>query len=223
MNILEPLDLGALHWFIPIYNDWLDAVMRSLTVLGNNPLLACVAAVAALAFALRGRARAGLILALVTVVSISVSESTKRVVGRARPDVAWVKIERPTSPSFPSGHAQVALAVYGGTALLGAREFRRRWVRGLVLASGFGLAFVIGVSRMYLGVHYLTDVLGGWDMGLALALLAYWADQRWGKRTGVPSREEAAASAVSAGRLSHLEDGERAWAHSDGVHRGTST
>jgi hypothetical protein len=54
-------------------------------------------------------------------------------------------------------------------------------------------------------------------MGLALALLAYWADQRWGKRTAVPSREEAVVSAVSAGRLPHLEDGEGVWAHGEGV------
>jgi undecaprenyl-diphosphatase len=215
MDFLLRLDLAAEHWFEPIHNERLNDVMRALTHLGDNRVLAWVAAVAALAFALRGRARTGLILALTTLASFSLTEGTKAVVRRERPQLVWVMVERPGSPSFPSGHALESTAVYGGLGLLAARTLRRRGVRVLLIASGFGLGFLIGVTRTYLGVHYLTDILAGWDAGVALALLAYWADQRWGRRAAVRPGEAVAAAGTSGARLARRQDEEGVWAHGD--------
>jgi undecaprenyl-diphosphatase len=71
------------------------------------------------------------------------------------------------------------MTLYGALALTVGRRLRARWLRGLVLVFGLGLPLLIGFSRIYLGVHYFTDVLGGWVTGLALALLAGWADAHW--------------------------------------------
>jgi undecaprenyl-diphosphatase len=84
----------------------------------------------------------------------------------------------PESPSFPSGHSLESAAVYGALGLLTARRLRRRAARAGAAAGGFLLAALVGVSRVYLGVHYATDVLAGWAAGTALALAAWWIDGR---------------------------------------------
>ena len=94
----------------------------------------------------------------------------------------WRRVDLPPSPSFPSGHALESTAVYGGLALTLGRRLRRRCPRAVVFALGVALPLLIGFSRVYLSVHYLTDVLAGWAAGLALALLAGWADRRWRAR-----------------------------------------
>jgi undecaprenyl-diphosphatase len=71
------------------------------------------------------------------------------------------------------------MTLYGALALTIGRRLRSRWLRVLALVFGLGLPLLIGFSRIYLGVHYFTDVLGGWVAGLTLALLAGWADMRW--------------------------------------------
>jgi undecaprenyl-diphosphatase len=71
------------------------------------------------------------------------------------------------------------MTLYGALALTVGRRLRPRWLRGLALVFGLGLPLLIGFSRVYLGVHYFTDVLAGWVVGLLLALLAGWADMRW--------------------------------------------
>jgi undecaprenyl-diphosphatase len=73
----------------------------------------------------------------------------------------------PVSSSFPSGHAMSATIVYGTVAYLAARLIRRRWMRWLTLASAALLIVAIGASRLYLGVHYPSDVLAGMTLGVA--------------------------------------------------------
>ena len=108
-----------------------------------------------------------------------IAEVSKDVVNRKRPDVPWRIVALPKTPSFPSGHALDSMALYGAAALTIGRRLRSRWLRVFALLFGLGLPLLIGFSRVYLGVHFFTDVLGGWVIGLVLALLAGWADLRW--------------------------------------------
>lgn len=82
-------------------------------------------------------------------------------VGRARPD--FLPGITAASPSFPSAHATVAVAVYGFLALAVAHGAGAR--RGAVLAAGAAVVLLVGFSRVFLSLHYLTDVLAGYVMG----------------------------------------------------------
>jgi membrane-associated phospholipid phosphatase len=181
----EAFDLGTLFWLGSHPRPWLTGLMKAVTALGNPPVMSAQVALAVFTLALLGRARTAAFLLLAILGGLLVCEAVKFGVHRPRPDVAWREIPLPRSPSFPSNHSFISMAFYGGLALLGPRR-RPPAVRALLAAAGFGLALLIGVSRSYLGVHYPTDVLGGWTMGLACALAAYGADERWGERRPRP-------------------------------------
>jgi undecaprenyl-diphosphatase len=177
----EAFDLGVLFWFGSRRPEWLTTFMKAVSTLGNPPVASALVALAVVALALLGRARTAAFLLIAILFGLLLSETAKWAVHRPRPDVAWRAIPLPRSGSFPSGHAFIGMAFFAGLALVGPRR-RPPGVRALLAGCGFGFALLLGVSRPYLGVHYPTDVLGGWTLGLACALGAYWADERWGER-----------------------------------------
>jgi len=146
------------------------SLFLGITRLGAADVLVGVAGTAALVLALTGRPRTALVWALALLPSWLLVLTLKETYGRPRPpfrDPGAVV----TTDSFPSGHALGSLVVYGGIAFLAARLGRRRWVRlaGPVVLAGLVLA--ITFSRLYLGVHYLTDVAGGLAAGGAWLIL----------------------------------------------------
>lgn len=180
MERVQAADEGMLFWFENHHRPWLSTVMKGLTHAGDRWTLVAVllAATAALLFA--GRRRTAVIVLMASALGFGIALSVKHTVKRQRPDVAWRQGVLPSEPSFPSGHALNSMAIYGALGLTEARR-RRAALRGLLIALGLGLPILIGLSRPYRGVHYPTDVLAGWTAGLACALLAYWADRRWGE------------------------------------------
>jgi len=174
----ESTDLGAMYFFNAHRKAHAGAAeaARLLTTLGDNWVLWAVAVAAAVGFLFARRYWSALFLCLALLAADGVSRGTKEVVKRSRPTVT-----QPTLTvggwSFPSGHATESAALYGGLALLLARRLRRPWP-ALVLAAGGLLPLMIGATRLFLCVHYLTDVLAGWCAGGALALLCAWADVR---------------------------------------------
>ena len=96
----------------------------------------------------------------------------KLVVARARPPLSLMVIAQPNSYSYPSGHAMSSALLLGIVAFIVVREERSRGVRVLTVAVAMTGAIMVGVSRVYLGVHWLSDVLAAWD--LAIAMLALW-------------------------------------------------
>ncbi len=177
MRFLEGIDLGALFFFQHHHLPWLDFCMVQITRLGNNPFLLVVASLLVMIFLFRRNWRTALMLGLVWSLCWGLTEGTKYLVQRPRPpEGIHGLIEMPSNPSFPSGHAMNGMAIYLGSALLIARRLRRGGTIVIVLGAIMGLA--LGTSRLYCGVHYLTDVLGGWCAGVAFALLITWADRR---------------------------------------------
>ena len=109
-----------------------------------------------------------------------VSVGFKALVGRARPAEGVVAA---TGFSFPSGHATASAVFYGMTVYLAWRLVRRRVVRRTVAVLAAITVVAVGLSRVYLNVHYLSDVVAGWAAGTAwlatVLLVADAAERRW--------------------------------------------
>ena len=180
MDFLQSFDQGALLWFDRWQRPWLGKVMNVLTAAGHTLPLLVVAVLAALVFMARGRWRSAALLLLAVEVGSVLSISVKDYVGRQRPDMGWRVGKLPSSPSFPSGRALGAMSTYATLGMLASRRLRERLQQGVLIAAAITLALAVGVSRVYLAHHWPTDVIAGWSAGLGCALLAYWADCRWG-------------------------------------------
>ncbi len=145
----------------------LDAVMRALTTLGSAPTLMVVVLAVAVWALRRGDRRAAAILAGVAAVDTMLNALLKLAFHRNRPSL-WTMVAALQSYSFPSGHAMGAVAVYGLTAVVVAR-LAPAWRPLLAVATPL-FVFGIGLSRVYLGVHWPTDVLAGFAAGSVLLL-----------------------------------------------------
>jgi len=99
--------------------------------------------------------------------SLAMTMIGKLVVGRARPPIADAVPPFETSPSLPSGHALNSTVIAGMIAYLILRRLESRLARVITVAAATGWAVAIGLSRVFLGHHWLTDVIFGWILGLA--------------------------------------------------------
>jgi undecaprenyl-diphosphatase len=158
----------------PIGPAWLEEIGLEITSLGSWPVVLLVTTIVVGATFLTGRRRTGLWM-LVTVFSGAAAMTIlKYAFARPRPDIV-PHLEIANTPSFPSGHSMLSAIVYLtlGAMLAQILPGHRLKIYALLVASG--LTFLVGISRVFLGVHYPTDVLGGWAAGLAWALLCWLA------------------------------------------------
>ena len=155
-------------------SEFLDRVMRKISSAGNYGIIWFAVAFALIAMGGEKR-RAGLLMIFSLGVEASVCNLIiKPSVKRVRPNDAHgmvISIDKPKDYSFPSGHTTASFAA----GVVWFRTLPARWARVLALAS----AFLMGFSRLYVGVHYPTDVLAGAVMGTVCALLALWLGKRW--------------------------------------------
>lgn len=156
---------------------WLKQVMIDLTALGGETVLTlAVIFAAALALASRHFLTAALVVAGTASGSVAVALA-KLAVGRARPVLVDHLVEV-GSASFPSGHAANSAIIYLTIALLAIQVIPRATARATVLGATILLVTAIGCSRVYLGVHWPSDVLAGWSFGTLWAL-GWWAGAGW--------------------------------------------
>jgi undecaprenyl-diphosphatase len=167
---------------------WLREVGRDLTALGGVAVLTLLTAAVAAWLALRRLWGATWLLLASVGGGILVSTLLKLAFERARPDLV-PHGSHVTSASFPSGHSMMAAVVYLTLGVLLARVEPRRRTKAYVLSVAVILTLLVGVSRVYLGVHWPTDVLAGWSIGAAWALLC-WLVARWLQRRGAVETDE---------------------------------
>lgn len=147
------------------------ALARLLTHLGDMRTLAILGAVAVAFFLLRARPWAALLTA-VTLVGHPLNLLLKMPVGRDRPDDTIVAVLLPaTGSSFPSGHAMASVMFFGFLALMAWVHLRRRKTRLLLVLAFAACPVLIGLSRIYVGGHWFSDVIGGWTAGLFFLFL----------------------------------------------------
>ena len=153
---------------------WLKETMRDITALGGTTVLTIIALAVSGYLAVTGlRHAAGMVLASV-VSGVLLSNSLKLVFARARPDIVPHHAAF-YAASFPSGHTTLSAIVYLTLAALLCRTQSSAAVKGYILAVGVFLTFIVGISRIFLGVHWPTDVIAGWLVGSTWALLCWFA------------------------------------------------
>jgi membrane-associated phospholipid phosphatase len=161
-----------------------------VTELGNTVGSTAVALVGGAVLAVRGRVAEGLCLAAVPLVASVVFTMVKRILDRARPP-ADLQVMAVANESLPSGHATMVAAAWTTLVLVLWPVLRSR---GRVLLTAFAVlwAGAVGFTRVYLGVHWLSDVLAGWASGAALAftgvtVLSLVLDRRTRRRDTAPA------------------------------------
>lgn len=174
-------DRPATTWLATHRDLWLTGVLRVVTVVGSPLFLAAVALPISVVAGWRCGSWRPVVLALAAGVGIPVVLFTAKVlVGRQRPSLPFALIDA-DGYSFPSGHATGTAASMVIAAWLLTRWLVPWWTgRVAVWAIATGVTFVVGFSRVYLGVHYVSDVLSGWLLGMAWAgtvmLVGSWWD-----------------------------------------------
>ncbi len=161
---------------------WLVTALSAITTLGDTVTGAVVLVVLAAALLLRGRRRLAAFTAVTGLGALALGPAVKALVGRLRP-VVETPVATAPGPSFPSGHT-LTVTVWVGVLLLvvlpAVSERRRR----AVTAAAVALVVVVGLTRLGLGVHYLSDVIGGWLLGAAWLAVTAAAFLAWrGGRT----------------------------------------
>lgn len=155
---------------------WVEEMMRDLTALGSYAFIIIVS-VAAIGYLLLVR-KPGLAALMVAAVvgGILISNLLKTGFDRPRPDLTHAA--QVFTPSFPSGHAMLSAVTFLTLGALLTRVNVGWRVKLYFLAVAVVLTIMVGLSRIYLGVHYPSDVLAGWCVGSAWALLC-WAATLW--------------------------------------------
>ncbi len=175
----------------PIGPRWFEEMMRDFTALGGTGVLVTVT-VAAIGYLVLTRKRhAAITVAVAIVTALLLSHALKWGFARPRPELV-PHGQVVYSQSFPSGHAMLSAVVYLTLGALLARTQADSRVRVYFLAVAGLLTAIIGVSRVYLGVHWPTDVLAGWVGGAGWALLC-WLVMLWLQRRGTVEAESASS------------------------------
>ena len=166
----------------PLGPHWLEIAAADVTALGSIAVLALLVLTVAGLFAALRRRREALIVLAASGGGILISQGLKQLFGRERPDAALRAVEA-MNPSFPSGHAMLSAAVFLTLAVLSAHYVQRRRVKAYIVGAGVTATLLVGVTRVYLGVHWPSDVLAGWALGAAWAMACWliaWAwDRPW--------------------------------------------
>jgi undecaprenyl-diphosphatase len=166
---------------VPIGPAWLAVAARDVTSLGGTAVITLAVAAIALYLVFIRKRHAVVLLAVAIAGGAAVDLALKGSFQRERPDVV-PHLDTVASSSFPSGHSMLSAIVYLTLGALVARVTPGRLVKLYVISVAVAATLLVGVTRVYLGVHYPTDVLAGWTAGLVWALLcellARWLQAR---------------------------------------------
>jgi undecaprenyl-diphosphatase len=153
----------------------LAALARAFTFLGEPTLLIAAGIALGLWVWWRGHVRLALSVTAITLLARALNEFQKIWIARSRPDLETHLVVVKTM-SFPSGHSTSAMVFYLTAALVLSQG--SRW-RHAAVAAGLLMAVLIGLSRVMLGVHWPSDVVGGWAFGLLWVMVTLRIAQRW--------------------------------------------
>jgi undecaprenyl-diphosphatase len=171
----------------PLGPRWLEEIGRDMTALGGIAVLVLLtSSVIIFVWTLGGR-RASVAILIAVIGALLLSFALKSFYSRPRPQLV-PHGSHVYSHSFPSGHAMLSAATYLTLGMFLARMVARRQLQFLAVGLAMTITVAVGVSRVYLGVHWPSDVLAGWALGATWALLC-WVVVGWLQRRGELERE----------------------------------
>ena len=186
-----PGELSVTLWIQSWRTPWLDRVMSAVSKPGFMALALPILGIITAALFVKGWRKESILLLAATLVATLVVTVIGDAVARARPpaDIVWI-FEDADGFSFPSGHVTHYVVVLGALALFSTRSKRRRAFRWLVIATLILALVAVGISRIYLGAHWVSDVVAGYAVGAAilagiLPLWRRWSSDRDQERVGL--------------------------------------
>jgi undecaprenyl-diphosphatase len=171
LSMRRPSDLS------PIGPPAVQSAARDITALGGPSVLTLVTLITAGFLLLDGRRHMALFVCASIASGLLLSTILKDVFQRARPDIV-PHADYVSTLSFPSGHSMLSAVTYLTLGALVARSHRRKLLKAYFLLVAAILTFLVGISRVYLGVHWPSDVLAGWIAGASWAIVC-WLVARW--------------------------------------------
>ncbi|SDY39237.1 undecaprenyl-diphosphatase [Micromonospora pattaloongensis] len=162
----------------------LVTVLEAVTRLGGRPIMLWLVAAAVVGLFIRRQPRLAVYLIVTGVGALLLDPSLKLLVGRLRP-VVEVPVAHAPGNSFPSGHALGSIVTYGALLLV-FLPLLRGWSRRAAVALAATVVVAVGVTRIALGVHFVSDVLGGWLLGAAWLGVTAYAFRLWRREVGRP-------------------------------------
>ena len=168
----------------PIGPVWLEGAFIDLTALGGPTVLTLVVLAVVGFLLLQTRYRTALFVGITWLSGELVNTTMKHAFNRPRPTIV-PHLREAFSSSFPSGHAMESAIVYLTLGAILMRVAKSRITKIYCLGIAILLTVLVGLSRVYLGVHYPTDVIGGWIIGFAWASICWLVEERFESRTGI--------------------------------------
>ncbi|MEO5743224.1 MAG: phosphatase PAP2 family protein [Terracoccus sp.] len=179
-NGLTAVDRPVLDAMVSVRNPTLDAVMTAFTNIGGPVGMPLLATVVVAVITLRRRRWTPVVVTVIAAAgSLLMTVVGKDLVGRARPPASLAVPPFEISPSFPSGHTLNATVLTTVVVYLLLIETTAVWQRVTSVVAGLCFVVTMGLSRVYLGHHWLTDVVAGWAVGFAWALAVITAHRLW--------------------------------------------
>jgi undecaprenyl-diphosphatase len=188
LSLRDPSNLA-----IPKGPRWVLSAALDITALGSATVLGLAVFTVAGFLVLQGLWRRALIVLSASLGGWFLNSALKQLFQRARPDVV-PHLREAMSLSFPSGHALQSAAVYLTLGALMMRFAHQRLAKVYCMTVAGVATVLVGVSRVYIGVHYPTDVIAGWLIGLSWALLCWTIERSLERQAGL-KRERAEAEA----------------------------
>lgn len=172
-GFIQPFDQSVYHILRSLQNEFVDSYFVFFTYLGNWQTILVVLLLCNIFLNVKDK------ISIDTVALLSGCSNwvIKHIVCRSRPDV--FKLVKIGGYSFPSGHSMIAITLYGFLFYLVTCKIKKNWLRLLLQILFVCLIFHICISRIYVGVHYASDVLGGFLLGLAELLLVIYCRKKY--------------------------------------------
>ncbi|MGO4706435.1 phosphatase PAP2 family protein [Microvirga sp. 2MCAF38] len=181
----------------PLGPVWLEEAARDMTGLGGTAVLGIITVSAIIGFLMAGKRGTALLVLIAVDGGMILSSLLKNGFDRPRPDLVPHAMEVYTA-SFPSGHAMLSAIAYLTLGAIFARTLPRKRLKAFIMSLAVFLTLIIGVSRVYLGVHWPSDVLAGWSVGAAWASLCWFVTLQLQRRGQVERPGERAPESSGA-------------------------